>query len=352
MYSGTALAESVGLRLQSIEAQAGGDFPLFAGRDQTRWQCSPGGSWVGGFWAGCWGLEYVFSQQPASAERALFWSRKLKAKLSLESVHSSMIFAFGCQCPLRWCREYAVDDSHWLCQRAASELAVQFDSGLQCIPLGSALGGGDNGKASFSVDSLAAVILLLSGQGDNRLVRLARRHTDVYLKHGFSAGACSSAMLNVDGQWRCQEPGDWSRGQAWGMLGLVVASAQWGAEYKVAAREALEYWLSSRGTGICFNRPADSQSQTDPSACLIAAVAMLLFSRQDTSPQWWESGQKLCQSVMGDETLSGAEHEGIRFTGCYTQLAGGKQGHAETPWGYFFLLLSAALLDGKIDTLW
>ncbi|AZZ92915.1 glucuronyl hydrolase [Hahella sp. KA22] len=355
------ITKAIGLlmrRLDVIDAQCGAGFPLFS-PDGARWKVSSGGSWMGGFWAGCWGLRALVSKSADDRDKALALCSALSDKLQADTLNRSMIFWYGPALCGRWFHD---PEAQRLASQAAAAVVSSFDSELGYIPLGCDMGGGADGRQRLSVDALAATIQLLQVNDDEALDKVARAHTDALIAACFTAsGACSAEAQSTQQQEPQQSilqaldrPGGWSRGQAWAMLGLSHAAIRWGSPYLDYARAACVYWRRSRRTPFPADRPERSDSLSDPSAALIAAVAILTLSERLEDGDRWRTyaAQQIAALVRSSYFVrrdSGIAPLAGAFKGaCYRTSPAGCE-LVESPWSSFFLLEALCMLAGLID---
>ncbi|ABC29621.1 conserved hypothetical protein [Hahella chejuensis KCTC 2396] len=343
-------------RLDVIDAQCGAGFPLFS-PDGAHWKVSSGGSWMGGFWAGCWGLRALVSESAKDRDKALTLCAALSDKLQADTLNRSLIFWYGPALCGRW---FSDPDAQHLASQAATAVASSFDPELGYMPLGCDMGGGVDGRQRLSVDSLAATIQLMQVNDDEALDKAARAHTDALVAACFTAsGACSAEAQSTLQQEPRQSilqaldrPGGWSRGQAWAMLGLSHAAIHWGSPYLDYARAACVYWRRSRRTPFPADRPERSDSLSDPSATLIAAIAILSLSELLDDGDSWRAyaAQQIAALVRSSYFVrrDGAAHPGAFKGACYRTGPAGCE-LVESPWSSFFLLQALCMLAGLID---
>jgi unsaturated chondroitin disaccharide hydrolase len=339
-YSMTDAIQSLFDRMDSIEKQCGDAFPLYSIGNSDQWLTSQGGSWMGGFWAGCWWLRARLTQSNADYAKALVLCEKLSDKIQLDSSYRSLIFWYGAALGDSWFQD------HKACQiatEATKALVASYDTKLQCMPLGTALGGGETGKQTITVDGLASLIDLLTSQGDREQEAIAKQHTDTLLAACLTeTGAFHSEAHYVDGYFQATDiAGDWSRGQAWAMLGLTSAAQRWGEPYLTLARSACHYWLDSRQP-LALNRLSEPTGLNDPSATVIAALAMLTFAEQVPDGDLWRNlaNQQLHELMQSDCFANGL------FSGCCYKIKAQEMALVESSWG-IFLLLSALMLSNQ-----
>ncbi|MBA5604234.1 glucuronyl hydrolase [Duganella sp. FT3S] len=343
-------------RMDWIEAQCTEGFPLYSPGTDNAWTVSQGGSWVGGYWAACWWLRAHLRRVESDRQKARLLCRRLAAKMDTDSIHRAMLFWYGAALGARWCGDEAAGR---VAQAAADVLAGAFDRTLQCIPTGTAIGGGSHGRRHIAIDALGPLIELLTHSDNQAHHDIARRHTDTVL----------AACLNGDGAFHAEalyadqagpacpachpigQAGAWSRGQAWGMFGLAAA-ARWGEPYRAQARAACEYWLRSRPCGIPPDRLDQPSGLADPSAALIAALAMQLLAKVEAAETPWQAcAERQIAAVVRSRYLTGAHNAeggtppGIFWGACY-QTRPGQRELVEAAWSSFLLMQALSTLAG------
>ncbi|QBZ90154.1 glucuronyl hydrolase [Pseudomonas viciae] len=331
-------------RMEQIQASCAQGFPLYCTGADSHWKVSAGGSWLGGFWAGMWWLRAHRSALLDDRRQARRITERLRDKLGSATHHRSLIFHYGAG--LGSC---LLDDAmaHELAEQAVLELARAFDPLLGCIALGRDMGGGEQGDQRLSIDPLAATLQLFSRRADPRLLSLGRQQLQASFR-GCAAGdgAWSSQACHENGQWRADDrPGNWSRGQAWAMLGLSVGARLYGAPYQQDAVQACQYWQRSRGVDAPFNRLSEPQGPDDPCAAAMASLALLGLASQVPAGEvlHHQVGAQLAAIIRG-----GDFHEG-RFVGhCYRTSAAEEQ-KVESACGSFFLLAALLAWAGELD---
>lgn len=333
--------EAILARLEQIEAVCGEDFPLY---NDGAWKVSAGGSWLGGFWAGLWWLRAVHYGRQADRQQALRIAKRLRDKLDSDTHHRALIFWYGAGLGAQL---LADPEAAALAGEAAQRLAHAFDPVLGCIPLGREMGGGAQGDRSLSIDPLAATLNLFALGNAPDLLSLGRQH----LQASFRAcaggpGAWSSHALNEQGQWLVGDlAGDWSRGQAWAMLGLGVGARLYGVPFHDDAQRASQYWLHSRSVQAPLNRLDQPDGPHDPCAAAMASLALQAQALEQADGQvlQQEAGRVLAAIVRSGDFVDG------RFNGhCYRTSATTEQ-KVESACGSFFLLAALMAWAAEID---
>ena len=337
-------------RMDVIEAQCGQNFPLFSPGVSSVWTVSQGGSWIGGFWGACWWLRSHLQGSHSDQKKASLLCMRLGSKINLDSVNRSMLFWYGAALGAQLTNDMQARET---AHQAAFALFTSFDERMQCIPTGAALGGGVNGARHISIDALASIITLLRFDDRKPVQDVAQKHTQTVVNACLkSDGACYTGALYAQG--KClpiDQAGIWSRGQAWGMLGLAEAAKQWGEPYVGHAHSACEYWLRSRAQMIPPNRLFQTDSLPDPSAVLIASLAMLTLSTCHVNTACWKNvaESQIAMLVRSSYFTRGGDAytdvlPGIFWGACY-QIRPEQFELVESAWSTFLLMQALCLLD-------
>ncbi|MBO0492832.1 glucuronyl hydrolase [Pseudomonas sp. Marseille-Q1929] len=333
--------EAILARLEQIEAVCGEGFPLY---NDGAWKVSAGGSWLGGFWAGLWWLRAVHYGRQADRQQALRIAGRLRDKLDSDTHHRALIFWYGAGLGAQL---LADPEAAELAQQAAQRLAHAFDPVLGCIPLGREMGGGAQGDRSLSIDPLAATLNLFALGNAPDLLSLGRQHLHTSFRAcAGSAGAWSSHALDEQGQWHVGDPaGDWSRGQAWAMLGLGVGARLYGVPFHEDAQRASQYWLRSRSVHAPLNRLGQPDGPHDPCAAAMASLALQSQALElaDGQVLQQEAGRLLAAIVRSDDFVDG------RFNGHCYRTSATTEHKVESACGSFFLLAALMAWAGELD---
>lgn len=341
-------------RMDAIEANCGNGFPLYSPGSTDQWIVSPGGSWVGGFWAGCWWLRAKVAGSTPYQYKASALCQRLDNKISADSINRSMLFWYGAALGDIW---FGDEKARTLVEEAIAALAAAYDPEIQCIPVGTGMGGGKNGNRLLTIDTFAPLIQLFSRSAYSKHEYIARWQADTLLascrtgKHGFYAAAC----YEQKGFRPTDQAGDWSRGQAWALLGLSRAASHWGEPYLSHARSAFEYWRDSRPGQIPTNRLSQSPGLCDPSSAVIASLAMLaLADLVADGEQWRRYAHQQMTAIIESDYFNGFQEKNDRvakglFWGCCYNTHQGKEELVETAWGHFFLMAALSVLIDAIE---
>ena len=348
-------------RMEMIDDICENGFPLYSPGNTNRWIVSPGGSWTGGFWGACWWLRSRITESAFDQCKAALICQQLTAKIRIDSGHRSLIFWYGAALGELW---FCDAQARALTQQSVAALALSFNSKLNCIPLGTAMGGGFKGDQSISIDNFAALIQLLGRSKQDLHHYMAQHHADTLLAACRRNNGAFHPAIYFDG--RGFQPdgqaGLWSRGQAWAMLGLSRAAARWGEPYLTYARSACEYWQHSRPQPFPPNRLDQPEHCTDPSAMVIASLAMLSLARLVPDGESWRTyAHRQISAIIRSRYFIGLREDDARhpenqssavsglFWGCCYKNKQGEEELVESVWGNFFLMAALCVLTGFAD---
>lgn len=345
-------------RMEQVASMCDQGFPLYSPGRTSQWIISSGGSWIGGFWSAWWWLRSSITGAASDQRKAAAICQRLSSKLSIDSINRSLIFWYGAALGDLWFQDR---NAHELAKKSITAVAATYDPAIQCIPLGTAMGGGAEGNRRLSIDSLAALIQLFSHSGQYQQQIISQLHTATILAACCHNGAFHPTAYFSQGRFQTTgEAGMWSRGQAWGMLGLCRAAAQWGEPYLTYAQSACQYWTNSRPGPLPPDRLNNSSGLCDPSAAVIASLAMLALA--DLLPDgklWRLQAHQLITAIIRSPFFTGFYQNnaspnnkigidsGIFCGSCY-QTKQGKEELVETAWGSFFLMAALCILTGVI----
>jgi unsaturated chondroitin disaccharide hydrolase len=158
--------------------------------------------------------------------------------------------------------------------------------------------------------------------------------------------------------------GAWSRGQAWAMLGLSRAAARWGEPYLGLTRTACTYWRDIHKGNLPRNRLDQEEDIKDPSAAVIASLAMLSLARLlPDETFWYEYAHQQISTVLYSPYFTAftaintdsAGHASYPnrssdlFPGCCYRTRQNIEEMVESVWGNFFLMATLAVLADLVD---
>lgn len=341
-------------RMEYIDSICFDNFPLYSPAKTGQWTTSSGGSWMGGFWSGWWWLRAYITKSTSARVKATDICRRLSSKIAVDSINRSFIFWYGAALGNRWFNDV---DAQALVKSSIAAIVTSYNPALKCFPLGKAMGGGENGNQCISIDSMAALIQLLGNSVVEQDQIMLRHHVDTMLENCFEPqGAFHASASYSQGKFvRSHNAGAWSRGQAWGMLGLCRAAARWNEPYLTYAQTACEYWDKSRTESVPLNDLNGSNELRDPSSAVIASLAMIaLANLVPNGDQWRMNAHRMISDVVRSQYFLGCEATEVHgenqavdsgiFQGCCYRTSPGQEELAETPWGSFFLMASLCTL--------
>jgi unsaturated chondroitin disaccharide hydrolase len=357
-------------RMPAIHAQCAGAFPLYSLACDDRWQVSKGGAWVGGFWVASWWLRSQLMRSASDQQQAARLRQALADKVHSATLNRSMLFWYGAGLTAGE-GTHLDQQASQLAKDAAAALVTSFDTRLQCFPLGVEMGGGSGGNERISVDTLAPLLRLLHFAQPSHYRRLAQQHLatlmDCFLT---SNGAIHSEAHLVDGKFTPSgQAGNWSRGQAWAMLGLASAASIWHGQadtpqdYLGMARLSCEYWRKTRGEeslqgdGMPRDQLIDQLSDQigdlyDPSAAVIAALAMItlipLLSNAEERADYLHCAQTHILRVLRSRYFVLRDDGSALFWGACYQTRPAQREMVESVWSNFLLQQALCLLTGAI----
>ncbi len=252
-------------------------------------------------------------------------------------------------------------------------IGASYDPEMNCIPLGTGMGGGKEGNQRVGMDTLASLIQLFNSSEHSVYHDISRCHADTVL----NVCRTGSGALHTDARFTTgvlrptDQAGDWSRGQAWGMLGLSRAAVLWGEPYLTHARTACEYWKRSRPEAVppnrlsCRSGPAGLMGHRDPSSTVIASLAMLgLADLIPDGNRWRIDAHRQITAITRSPYFTGLQENGNGqgnknsaenrvasgiFWGCCYETRQGTIELVESAWGSFFLMAALCILAGIIE---
>ncbi|SOD41131.1 glucuronyl hydrolase [Nitrosovibrio sp. Nv4] len=346
-------------RMDAIDSSCTDAFPLYSPGTTDRWVTSSGGSWVGGFWSGCWWLRSRITGSASDQCKASDICQRLSQKVSSDSINRSLIFWYGAAPGDLW---FGDVNARELAEKSVTAIAASYDPETNCIPLGTDMGGGKEGNQFITIDTLASLIQLLNRSKHVVYHQISRCHADTIIAACRADNGAFHATAHFEqGAFRpIDQAGIWSRGQAWAMLGLSQAAAQWGEPYLAYARSACEYWKYSRPGSLPLNRLDDPSGLSDLSSAAIASLAFL--SLADLVPdgtQWRIYAHQQVTAIVRSQYFTGFPENsddkksrdgtasGI-FWGCHYKTSHDKDELVESVWGSFFLMAALCVLIGAI----
>ncbi|MFF5213281.1 hypothetical protein [Streptosporangium sp. NPDC000396] len=324
-------------RAGTVEADAGGRWPLYADSVSGRWTTTARGSWAGGFWAGLLWLRAIMSGDPADRATAIDRTASLDPWIEADTGTRGLIFWYGTAFGV------ATGDAPaaTLRDRAAHACLDAYVPELGLVPWGGAFGGP---RELARVDGLPGLprLLRLAGPGGAEAAR-----TQLDLQFGLTAGGRRlhpAWQALPDGTWHPHPdpPPGWSRTAAW--LSLAVADTGDGARRrKLLAHPEVAARFAAGSPAVPLVRPG---GLPDTSAAAIEAVAALKLAARADQDEAARLRDRAATVLR--ELVSAHLRDGRLLDGCYDLNHGAATSH-ELVWGDFFLAVGLAVLTAAID---
>lgn len=333
-------------RMDLIAAQCGDAFPLYSIADSDQWRTSKGGSWVGGFWSGCWWLRALVTGSAVDKEKAIELSEKLAYKIELDSINRGMIFWYGNGLAAQ---VFGHPVAQSQLEQAAQALCKSYDAFLQFIPVGRALGGGGKGHQTMVIDTLAPLLRLGEVSTNQHVKQMIKIHLDTLIEHCFCDNGAWFVKKQFDGKAFVSSAtaGSWGRGQAWGILALAYAAVYWGESYISKAKQALDYWDNFIPTDMALDTL--SQPEHDLSSMLIVGLATAILASAVSADKFVDRRQQYLHAVLNspyfsvcssDCSLDRQATDYAIFWGANANVDTQNKAMLETSWGLYFLMAS------------
>lgn len=338
--------------IERTEQEVFPKFPFYRNRDSVSWNASNRGSWLAGFWLGsCWLAEY-FSEKEMEVRHSAERRNQLSSIIRGDSVFHAMNAWYGFGPAWRLAQDPDAQ-RRLVSYQSCLELLFQPWGGFS---FGSEMGGGSESHQAISVDPCAAIYELSS------IENWAQKPYSHSLR-------VSSALLDSEGRFYSQakiknqqeaelawrgvgQAGEWERGQCWGMLALCSATKQMnGSEHQTyieQATKACEYWWRRYWLDGYLQRD-DGADRLDPSAALMAAIAMFKLNENSKGGQWEERGRTILDWLINSPYIVEGS-DSLRFIACRykTNKSNKEQELVEMPYGYFFLFQALLIAIGVI----
>ncbi|MFF0503214.1 hypothetical protein ACFYUH_06395 [Streptomyces fimicarius] len=205
--------------LHTESTESGDRYPLYA--DRGRWTWSRRGSWTPGFWSGLLDLAARTGVLPAGTAEAA--AARLAPRLVDDTVTRAMTFWYGAR------------TADTLRTAAAARLLDSRMVSTRLVPVGSAWGAGEHGRAALEVDCWAPMVRLFCRTGSGALPE-GRDTAAALARHALSSALTErpDGRIAVFGRLRADRSGallpdapptHGDRASAWALLGLTEAAA-------------------------------------------------------------------------------------------------------------------------------
>jgi unsaturated chondroitin disaccharide hydrolase len=306
-------------RVDRTLAESAGRFPVTADPETGEWTWSNDGAWCGGFWVGLLELAARASGSRRFSEAADDFAARLAPRVTSPTVLRGFLFWYGAALARR-------PDT---AREAAALLATDFDTKLGVVPPGP-----DDvtlyarPRPGACIDAVPGTVELLRFGGYADLAETHARNT--YRLCARPDGGLLQCA-NLDGAFSengASPTSIWSRGHAWGMLGLVQAGLT------DLAVSAADWWLANVPTDRVAYWDFSSTAVRDTSATAIAAAAMARLGGP-----YRDAAHATVIALMSSHRNA----DGVLVDGCTTMKNKNETFRHELIWGDYFLL--EALLE-------
>jgi unsaturated chondroitin disaccharide hydrolase len=306
-------------RVDHTLAESAGRFPMTADPGTGEWTWSSDGAWCGGFWVGLLELAARASGSRHFNEAADDFAARLVPRVASPTVMRGFLFWYGAALARR---------PDTACE-AAALLAADFDTTLGVVPPGT-----DDvtlyawPRPGACIDAVPGTVQLLRFAGYTDLAEAHARNT-----YRLCARPDGALLQCADHDGAFSENGAsptsiWSRGHAWGMLGLVQAGLT------SLAASAADWWLANVPADRVAYWDFSSTAVRDTSATAIAAAAMARLGGP-----YRDAARATVDALM----TAHRNADGVLVDGCTTLKSNDGTFRHELIWGDYFLL--EALLE-------
>ena len=335
--------------------------------EQGKWIASPydGNSWwTGGFWPGLmWQLfaatgEEMFRTEAHRTQELLAAELRTYNLLNHDTGFMYLLSA-GADYKLNGNAQARTDTLH-----AASLLMGRFN------PVGYIRAWNEKAKMGFAIiDCMMNLSLLFWASRqleDPRFANVAKIHADMTLREFLRPDGSVSHIIEIDpytGARVAEHPGQgytlgssWSRGQAWGLYGFVLAYLNTkDVRYLDAAKRIAAYFVAHiRPDGLTdcdFCQPA-GEERIDNIAGACAACGLMELARATGETQWQEAAERLVDGLL-DHCCDWSEDRCGVLTHCTASYHDDGAGrHTNITYGDYFLVEALAKINGTDPMLW
>jgi unsaturated chondroitin disaccharide hydrolase len=357
------LADLVGAdlvrRVDRTLEKSSGRFPVYAEPDSGTWTWSDPTGWACGFWPGLLWLSAAATGNPKYAAAATEAAGQLRSQLDSPTLLRGFLFWYGTA--MAQATGQATGELAELAVAAARSLAADFDQVAGLLPPGEQDAElYDWPRPGACVDGLPGTIRLLAFASERTgdpsfraralahargMVRLCLRADGAFLQTAtYDSEGQLTERLSVNG---ALPDSTWSRGHAWGMLGLAQA-AHLDSRFIRAAQQAADWYLGHLPPDlVCywdFDDPAIPSTVQDTSASAIAAAALAKLAPIG-GEEYATAARQITAALLSEHM---GTHGGL-VDGCYSHQQG-LAVHDELIWGDYFLLEATLALAGVVDS--
>lgn len=314
-------------KIDRAAAEAKGRFPHIT--DHGRWGTTPDGWWTGGYWVGLLWLAYLYSKREKYLIWAQDWSSLLaprKNELNYDMGHLFYpSFVLG--------HEITGDENYKkIALEAAGTLTTVVNRKTGFIYREIEIGGKKAGRAF--IDTMATLPLLwwaYNKTGDERYHDVAHTHSMRTIKNFIRKGGSTTHVIDFDLEtgriirkttWQgYSKDSCWSRGQAWGIYGFVLAYKATGEKVFLGAAEELAgYFIRNLPSDFVpywdFDDPKIPNASKDSSAAAIACSGLITLSRISRKKRFGVVADRILSS-LSTNYVAGESSDAMLEHGCF-----------------------------------
>ena len=301
--------------------------------------------WTSGFWSGCLWYLYEKSKDPDLLKAAISWTEDLESqKLNTRDhdVGFRILCSFGNGYRLTGNEKYKQ-----VIITAANSLATRYDEKIGCIRSWSW------GEWNYPViiDNMMNLELLFrvyKYTGNSRLSDIAVNHAKHTIQNQIREDGSTWHVIdyNPDGTVKKKDTAQgmntestWSRGQAWGIYGFVVAYRETKEElFLKTAIKLADYFLDNLPEDFIpysdFDSPKIPKESKDVSAAAITCSALLEMTQYIDGDYYLKAAENILNSIISNYMTIGTSYESILYRACHRY---GKEEQAFIFADYYFL---------------
>ncbi|MCP4726727.1 MAG: glucuronyl hydrolase [bacterium] len=299
-----------------------------------QWITKNRNDWTSGFWSGCLWYLYEKTNDPDFLKAAISWTEDLESQKLNTGDHDvgfRILCSFGNGYRLTGNERYKP-----IIITAANSLATRYDEKIGCIRSWSW------GEWNFPViiDNMMNLELLFRAYeygGDRRLYDIAVSHAKHTIQNQIRNNGTTWHVIdyNPDGTVKKKDTSQgmspestWSRGQAWGIYGFVVAYRETKDRlFLETAIKLADYFLDNlpvdRVPYSDFDSPNIPNESKDVSAAAITCSALLELTQYVDGNYYLRSAESILYSILSDYLTIRTLYKSILYRACVRY--GGKE---------------------------
>lgn len=303
------------------------DFPHYT--QNAKWILTKDGYWTGGFWIGLLWQAYKIRGDKIFKLNAYKWLKKL------ESRKNSRMFDLGFLFYPSFVLGYKITHDNYLKKvalKAAETLLKTFNNNLGLMYDEIILNGKSYGKVIIDImPNLSLFWWAYKETGDTRYFDIANIHSkrtieeiirkDFSTIQGLLFDFKTSQIIQKCTFQGLNDNSCWSRGQAWGIYGFILAHIATKEKiYLETAINLTKYFISNLPKNFVpywdFNAKIEPDMVRDSSAAAIASYGLWKVYKYSKNKYHKEYSVKILKSLC-DNYLRNEEGDGILTQGCF-----------------------------------